>query len=169
MMPWIASALVFVGVLAIGHQSRWGWLVNLVGSSLWLWISLSAGQTAFVVLNSGFIVLSAINWIFWIPPQPKLLRRVIYSGKCCQMARRFDTGIIRENLDEAWPWEQGPDHALDWRPTMPEDMVYAPLNENGKARPSLLPTPLRTVLLIPYYCPWCGADIREAVIKRNHR
>lgn len=65
MIGWIGSALLVVGMLAIGYGRRWGFLVGFAGECLWTLKALTIGQLDLLIICIVFDFIYLWDYYKW--------------------------------------------------------------------------------------------------------
>lgn len=60
-----ASLLLFVGLCLVGQRCRWGFLLSVVGESVWVIASARRGMYDLSALCVAFAALAAFNFRQW--------------------------------------------------------------------------------------------------------
>ena len=172
-MEWLAIVLSLSAVWLLGKEVIWGWAASFLGSACWLYYGVTLNDMALMVSSTAFMALALRGYYKWSHPEkaPETTSRIgpeakIGHGRCCDMSRKFRTGVIYVKPGEM-PVD-AIDFVADWQPSYKG--TFAPRDEEtDKAFPSLLGGKARYVTLGAKYCQWCGCHIGEAVHNRIHR
>ena len=68
-VDWLAMGLTFAAIYLLGHKSRTGFLVMMLGNLCWSAMGMWAGSYAMVIANLGFFSMNARGALKWAPPE----------------------------------------------------------------------------------------------------
>lgn len=69
MIGWLANLLMLTGSYAVGEHYRYGFLCQLCGNALWLYIGVyrvkGKDRASLIAISAAFCLLYAINFCKW--------------------------------------------------------------------------------------------------------
>jgi len=72
-MGWIGSALLIVGMRAVGKKKRWGFILGFLGEFIWCCRAYSKADWELLFICVVFLWVYAANWWDWRPGKLILL------------------------------------------------------------------------------------------------
>lgn len=66
-MDWVLSTVVLLGNFLVGKKLKWGWIVLMINSLLWIYYALILSPPQYGLIPSASInfVLCTVNSIRW--------------------------------------------------------------------------------------------------------
>ncbi len=70
-LGWIATAIVIFGTCLLTDQKKAGWMVRVVGNTLWVIVGFMLGMTSIIACEGTFILVDTIGYFKWRKDEDK--------------------------------------------------------------------------------------------------
>jgi hypothetical protein len=65
MIGWLGNAFIIAGISAVAYKKRWGFILGIIGNSLWTIRGLSTCQYDLIAIEVVIVVLQAFSYWNW--------------------------------------------------------------------------------------------------------
>ena len=65
MTGWIGNAFILLGIFAVAHRKRYGFILGITGNSLWCLRGAVTHQWDLIVIEVIIVILQAYSWWKW--------------------------------------------------------------------------------------------------------
>ena len=64
-MDYISSLFIIIGMVLLGKQNCYGWILSIIGSLGYIYIAIMTEIYGMLLLNIVMIIIGVINFIKW--------------------------------------------------------------------------------------------------------
>lgn len=65
LLGWVATAIVIFGTCLLYNKKKSGWLIRVVGNTLWVIVGFMLGMTSIIACEGTFILVDTIGYLKW--------------------------------------------------------------------------------------------------------